>query len=200
MKDINEAFEILGNLEKRRRYHPVWLQKIGRGVPGPEPAMEKSPAGSSPTDEVNVPPVSRRNGFPNVVRWIAIIPAGLAVAVLVMFPVHWLIVITAALGDNPFLGLLSAETAERLANAFTSPFFFIYIGARIAPTHRGVTSIVLAIIMALIMGGVYVLAFTGGPMFRGWSSLYFGATPVLNLLGIASALYKVRSQFGIKTG
>jgi hypothetical protein len=27
MKDINEAYEVLRNLERRRRYHPVWLQK-----------------------------------------------------------------------------------------------------------------------------------------------------------------------------
>ncbi|MFC2036213.1 DnaJ domain-containing protein [Chloroflexota bacterium] len=27
MTDINEAFEVLGNLERRRSYHPEWLQK-----------------------------------------------------------------------------------------------------------------------------------------------------------------------------
>ncbi len=27
MRDLNEAFEVLGNLEQRRIYHPVWLQE-----------------------------------------------------------------------------------------------------------------------------------------------------------------------------
>lgn len=29
MQEINEAFEILSNLDKRRQYHAVWLQKTG---------------------------------------------------------------------------------------------------------------------------------------------------------------------------
>ena len=131
-----------------------------------------------------------------IVRWIAVVPAGLAAAVLVTFPIHWLIVITAAFGDSSFWGLLSAETVERLAMAFTTPFFVIYVGTWTAPTHRGETSIVLAIITALILGGVYVLAFTGGPRFSGWSSLYFGAMPILNLTGMATALYIVRRRWG----
>lgn len=36
MKDINEAYEILGNLENRRRYHPVWLQRSRTGKTNPE--------------------------------------------------------------------------------------------------------------------------------------------------------------------
>jgi len=133
-----------------------------------------------------------------ITRWIAVFPAGIAAAVLVMFPIHWLIFMTAAFGDSPFFGLLSAETAEtfeRLAIAFTTPFFIIYVGVLTAPTHKRETGVALAITIALILGGVYVLAFTGGPQFRGWGSLYFGATPVLNLVGIATALYKIRHRY-----
>ncbi|MFC1913924.1 hypothetical protein ACFLXF_01470, partial [Chloroflexota bacterium] len=92
---------------------------------------------------------------------------------------------------NLFFGLLSARTAENLASAFTAPFFIIYVGSLIAPAHKIETSVALAITIALILGGVYVIAFTGGPQFRGWGSLYFGATPVLNLVGIATALYGI---------
>ncbi len=131
-------------------------------------------------------------------RWIAVFPAGIAAAMLVTFPIHWLIVMTAAFGDSPFFGLLSAETAEtfeRLTIAFTTPFFIIYVGVLTAPTHKSETGVALAITTALIMGGVYVLAFSGGPRFSGWSSLYFGATPALNLVGIATALYKIRHRY-----
>ena len=135
-----------------------------------------------------------------ILRWIAVIPAGLIAAVLVMFPIHWLIMIIAKFGDNLFFTLLSSETLERLVIAFTTPFFVIYVGTWTAPTHRGEAGLALAIATALILGGVYVLAFTGGPMFRGWSSLYFGATPVLNLVGIAIALYNVRRRWGSVAG
>ncbi len=128
-------------------------------------------------------------------RWIAVIPASVAAAVVVTFPIHWLIVMIAAFGETPFFGLLSAETVERLAIAFTTPFFIIYAGTLTAPTHKSETGIALAITTALILGGIYVLAFTGGPQFSGWGSLYFGATPVLNLVGIATALYKVRRRY-----
>jgi hypothetical protein len=131
-----------------------------------------------------------------IVRWIVVFPAGIAAAVLVMFPIHWLIVMIAAFGDTPFLGLLSARTVEHLASAFTAPFFIIYVGVLTAPTHKSETGVALAITTALILGGIYVLAFTGGPQFSGWSSLYFGATPVLNLVGMATALYKVRRRWG----
>jgi hypothetical protein len=129
------------------------------------------------------------------VRWIAVLPAGLAAALLVMFPIHWLIVIIADFGDNPLFSLLSERAVENLANAFTTPFFIIYIGALIAPAYKNQTAVALAIITALISGGLYVLAFTGGPMFSGWSSLYYGATPVLNLAGIATALYTIWHRY-----
>jgi len=31
MKDINEAYEILSNTEKRNRYHLAYLQRMGKG-------------------------------------------------------------------------------------------------------------------------------------------------------------------------
>ena len=128
-------------------------------------------------------------------RWIAVFPAGLAAAVLVMFPIHWAIVM-ASFGETPFfLNLLSAETLERLVIAFTTPFLIIYVGTLTAPTHKRETGVALAITTALMMGGAYVLAFTGGPLLGGWGSLYFGATPVLNLAGIAIALYKIRRRY-----
>ena len=133
-----------------------------------------------------------------VLRWIAVVPAGLAAGILVMFPIHWFLILWATIGDAPFFGLLSAEGIEhieRLIIAFTSPFFIIYVGALTAPTHHKETGIALAVFTALILGGVYVFAFTGSPYLMGWNSLYFGATPVLNLAGIATALYKMRSRY-----
>lgn len=130
-----------------------------------------------------------------ILRWIAVFPAGVAAAVLVMFPIHWLVMIAFSFGEAPLFGLLSAKTVEQLAIAFSTPFFIICVGAWTAPAHRSETSVALAIATALILGGGYVLAFTGGPRFSGWSSLYFGATPALNLAGIATALYRVRHRY-----
>jgi curved DNA-binding protein CbpA len=43
MKDINEAFEILSDLEKRRRYHSTWLQKSDVKKPNPQPPPSATP-------------------------------------------------------------------------------------------------------------------------------------------------------------
>ena len=66
-------------------------------------------------------------------RWAAVIPAGVLAALLVMFPIHWLIMIASASGDSFIVALLSAEVVEQLAISFTSPFCVIYVGARVAP-------------------------------------------------------------------
>ena len=62
MKDINEAFEILGDSAKRERYHLVWLQKTGIGsistessTPGrPESERDEEPVGGTTKSEETV--------------------------------------------------------------------------------------------------------------------------------------------------
>jgi hypothetical protein len=100
-----------------------------------------------------------------------------------------------AFGDNPLFSLLSERTIENLANAFTTPFFIICVGALTAPAYKTQTAVALAVIVALVLGGFYVFSFTGGSMFGGWDSLYYGATPVLNLAGIATALYTIWRRY-----
>ncbi len=135
----------------------------------------------------------------NVLRWIAVLPTGIVGAFLVTFPVHWLVMLVGSSEEDVFggilVGLLSRRTLETLATAFTTPFFIIYAGSWMAPGRRVDASVALAVFTALALGGVYVLAFSGGPSFMGWSSLYYGATPVLNLAGVALGLYTVRRRW-----
>lgn len=171
MTDLNEAYEVLSDPLKRKEY---------------DAQRESIPLRDRIYTEAKATPRSVWW------RWIAVVPAAIIAAVLMSLPIHWLAVIC----DSLSWGLLSAEAVENLSMAFAMPFFMIYAGAWTAPKLRGETSVALAIIVALILGGVYVLAFTGGSLFRGWSSLYFGAMPVLNLAGMATALYKVRRRWG----
>jgi hypothetical protein len=133
-----------------------------------------------------------------ILRWVAVLPAGIAAAVAMTFIIHWFLIISAVFGDNPSIGImtavLSAETVEKLSTAFTTPFFIVYVGAIVAPGHRSITSVTLSIVTAVVMGDLYVFAFTGGPTFQGWNSLYYGATPALNLAGIAVALLAIRRK------
>jgi hypothetical protein len=133
-----------------------------------------------------------------ILRWIAVVPVGLIVAVLILFPIHWILLIWANVGDAPLFGLITngpIEHIERLIIAFTTPFVIIYVGALTAPTHHKETGVALAIFIALALGGVYVFAFTDTPYLKGWNSIYYGATPILNLVGIAIPLYKLRNKY-----
>jgi hypothetical protein len=133
-----------------------------------------------------------------IFRWIAFIPAGILAAVIATFPVHWLVLLIASNEEN-LLNLLSSRTIETLIVAFTTPFLMIFAGSWTAPTHRFEAAIALSIGIALILGGIYVFAFSGSPFFNGWNSLYYGATPALNLFGIASALYTVSRKWRVNT-
>lgn len=136
----------------------------------------------------------------NIMRWVAVVPVGIAAAASITFPIHWALIIWVNVGDAPLFGFITVDTIEhieRLIIAFTSPFFIIYIGALVAPTRHIETGVALAIFVALILGGIYAFAFSDTPYLKDWNSLYFGATPVLNITGIAIALYKIRGKYSL---
>ena len=169
----------------------AYVQVMGEGTDTPQKLI--SDDDEDPREERIAQTYSMK-----ALRWIAVVPAGIAAAVLITFPIHWFLILWVNIGDAPFFGLISAETIEhieRLIIAFTTPFFIIHIGALIAPTYHKETGVALAVFSALILGGLYVFAFTGGPYLRNWNSIYFGATPVLNLAGIATALYLIRRRY-----
>lgn len=153
------------------------------------------------------------SGLKYWLRWVAVLPTSLAAVVAVTIPLHLAILLLYSLGGSPdgfvtettesgevrgcaLMGLtcfISAETMERLGMAFTSPYFFIFAGAWVAPSQRAIVGVTLAIVFALFLGGFYTLTFTVGPQmgWSGWGALHYGLTPVLNLLGIGAALVTI---------
>ena len=161
-------------------------------------------------------------GLNDWLRWVSVLPAGLVAIVGVTIPLHLAILLLYHFGGSPdgfvtettdaeevrgcaLLGLtcfISAETMERLGMAFTSPFFFIFAGALAAPGRRMIVGIILAIAFALGLGSMYTLAFTADPQYglRGWGTLHWGATPILDLLGLGGALVMVWQKWARHTG
>ena len=139
--------------------------------------------------------VTDRRPFMTFGRWIAVIPAGVVAAMLVTFPIHWSLSLVEGYGTFVF-AWLGSENIETLIIAFSSPYVFIRAGAYTSPGFHPEAGVALSIIVALALGGIYVLAFTSSSL-GGWYSLYYGATPVLNLVGIAAALYAVRDSNGL---
>lgn len=78
-------------------------------------------------------------------------PAALISAVLLSFPLHWMVVIIAAfLGDGP--GMQTARTLERPVMALMMPMTLIYFGSLVAPRSRRIVSYALATLPLVILG------------------------------------------------
>jgi DnaJ domain len=64
MKDINEAYEILGDPEKRKRYNLAYFQRMGKSGPDIPPPPYSPPPPAKPKPEVN----------PTIIRFLDVIP------------------------------------------------------------------------------------------------------------------------------
>jgi hypothetical protein len=86
-------------------------------------------------------------------RWALAIPGGILAAALVMFPVHWVVMNTfGGWGMDPVIEIRDPETLRRIEGwiqAILGPLAFVYCATRIAPSHRKIASIVLAVLVIL---------------------------------------------------
>jgi len=100
--------------------------------------------------------------FKRILRWLAVLPSAVLGAIVVMFPVHWVVLMIHYVFDptSDFAttedgrGLLQAmpiESLERFADALFVSGTFIAIGSRIAPRFRLVTAIVLTLLLLGLM-------------------------------------------------
>jgi curved DNA-binding protein CbpA len=70
MKDINEAYEVLGTLETRRLYHPDWLKKR-REMNNPEaPPITSDDRVSDEQSETTIRPTKTKPNMTTRVKWV----------------------------------------------------------------------------------------------------------------------------------
>ena len=88
-----------------------------------------------------------KNIFIYWTRWIFLIPVSILVAVLVDFPIHWLLYISLSSGPDPFINPYP-ELPEQIIAPFFRAFAFIITGSIIAPSYKVQTGVVLFILWA----------------------------------------------------
>lgn len=134
-----------------------------------------------------------------LLRWICSAPAGILAAALVMFPLHWLVMINlGGWGIDPIIEIRDPKTLrniESILQAAFGPLAFIYFAARTAPNHRQITAVLLAVI---IVAGLPILAYWWNAQIISKGSgvlIEHGFARILaNVVGAAGAIYLIRSH------
>ncbi|MDQ7838839.1 MAG: hypothetical protein RDU59_10180 [Thermodesulfobacteriota bacterium] len=134
-----------------------------------------------------------------ILRWMCFVPAGIIAAALVMFPLHWLVMINlGGWGIDPIIEIRDPRTLrniESILQAAFGPLAFIYFAARTAPNHRQITSVLLS---GIIVIGLPILAYwwNANTISKGSGILIeHGFARVLaNVIGVAGAIYLIRSH------
>lgn len=125
-----------------------------------------------------------------VLRWIAILPGSLLVALLSLFPLHWILYLI----TTRFVEVYP-EMPERILAPAVLSGVFVWIGSRISPTYKFETSAVLFGIWMFLIGGVVFLTWSGGDWFGG--QLYFqggGVPTIMAIVGAAVGLFVARTE------
>lgn len=135
-------------------------------------------------------------GWPAWARWLAVLPAAILGAVLVSFPIHWFAL--GLTGNTPIsmirLDREVTEAVERLLQAFFGPYAFVWAGARVAPTFRVATAIVLTALLGLFVSVMLSLVV---PQLSGRFVLDYGVLQaLLNALGAIGAIIVIRDGGG----
>lgn len=189
MQELNEAYSVLSDPRLREEYdrtrsqYANWTRTSEWTT---QPPINNEP-------HTQEPQISRALGF--WFRWIAVLPAGILAGILVHFPIHWAVLIIRSWGeeDDGFgLQNLPPETLERLAVAFFTPFTFIGVGAKVAPTLKLPTAAVLGLLWGILLGAILSYSASSGA-YEGWGWLEFAAVSCLNVAGVVSAVYSTYS-------
>ena len=138
--------------------------------------------------------------FKKTLRWIAVLPAAFLAVVVVMFPVHWAVMLIHFFGNSGIttedgkdvVATIPIESLERFGDAFFVPFAFVFAGAYVAPSYKFATGIFLTI---LYITGVIFLLTVVAPQ----SGIHISETPfkiaILSLVwiaGISCGLFQAR--------
>ncbi len=125
-----------------------------------------------------------------VLRWMAVLPGSIIVAVLSLFPLHWILylVLTKFVEVYP-------ELPERILAPAILSGVFVWVSSRISPAYKFETAAVVFSFWMFLIGGFVFLTWSGGDWFG--SQLYFqggGLPTIMAIVGAAVGLFTARLE------
>ena len=85
----------------------------------------------------------QRGKASEVLRWVAVLPGGILVGFLVLFPLHWVLYFTLVRGEMIQMPAEDVVLIERFLSPILSSIFFVFAGALMAPRRQVLVSYVL---------------------------------------------------------
>lgn len=122
-----------------------------------------------------------------VFRWLAVLPVAVLAVYLVGFPVHWVAIVVAGQFVSP--PDVAVPVFDRLGQAFVSPFCFIYVGYRLAPSLKMQTAGLLVILWAMFFGAIMFYAAVVLRSYTGLGWLELVLMLILSVCGTIAGLY-----------
>ena len=131
-----------------------------------------------------------KNAF-NIIRWILVPPMSIATAIVMLFPLHWILIYTFNNFITPY-----PELPERLLTPFVFSLTFILTGSLIAPKYKFYTTVFLFSI-SMILSSILIWVLLNNLMWFGSNlELQYGGVPFyLSIVGSFIGLYVVSKEF-----
>jgi len=115
------------------------------------------------TDFIDKPKINKKSPLSHICRWLAVIPGSVVCVILVMFPIHWAVMLIQFAFKNEIVNVedpisllarIPPEFLERSVCVLFTPMVLIVTGSKIAPKCKFQVGIAMAILWGLWFGFV----------------------------------------------
>lgn len=146
----------------------------------------------------NFKTTNMNKGFKYWLNWILVLPISLISAILITFPVHWLLYRILSGGETPFITPYPV-LLETILQPFFSALVFVWVSYLIAPHHKFKTAIILSSIWVLTAGGAFILSYLGYNFNKAHLNLTAGGLPIImGIVGAIVGLYIIKKNLNQK--
>lgn len=124
----------------------------------------------------------------HILRWVLLLPVAMLSALLITFPLHWVLYWTLSGGTNPFITPYP-QTPEKLLQPMVSALTFVYVCGLVAPSSKLHVVKAAAIIWCSgVILAMFIVHRQGAEVHQIINANYYGI-PILS--GILGAVFGV---------
>lgn len=137
----------------------------------------------------------QKNQFSHILRWVLALPVGVLAAVLITFPLHWILYMTLSGGQDPFIAPYP-RMPEKLLQPLCSAWVFVFTCGWVVPRANKLVAKIAALLWTVSAIAIVVLAKTD-VLQEGQKEIgmdYFGLPVVSGILGALFGLFYTKKQ------